>query len=165
MAFSFLKSSVTEQTPDRTLAIWSYELAKVFTCLNTDRSIDGLVYARSELADVAAMALLFGEQVEHEACAKAVRTTPISSVQDGLNRLYEALGQVCQSYVHSEVLGAHSTKEPVNTALTCFYKELYLFCRFYNWDYYELLELGEKRYMDRMNDIREHGKAEVIKPK
>jgi hypothetical protein len=157
MSFSFIENSVKPQTPDRTLNIWAYELAEVFKSFNEGSK----VYAKSELADVSAMALLFQEQTESmfpDLCGKrALKELCITDLLYGLSLLYTAFGDVCHAYVHAQVFGKKTTKDSVENAIIAFFHVLYKFCDFCEWDYYELIKLGEKRYLERMQDIVKNG--------
>jgi len=163
MSFSFLRASVTPQTPEETLNIWAYELAKVFECFYRPSSFSD-DYAKSELADVTAMARLFCEQVGLIANHEGGETQRFASCTEGLGCLYIALGQITQRYHYDKRFGDNSTKGSVQDAIYRFDDVLNSFCRYLSWSYLELLELGESRYKDRMKDLIAYAEQTQLKP-
>lgn len=92
--FSFVESDVTNQTPDETLHVMTYNLG-------------GLVEAHHK-------AKRYGEKG------------------------YNALGK----------------KQMADLISTCRY-----YCEQRSWDFDELMKLGEEAYLERMEDLRKHGKS------
>lgn len=162
MSFSFLKNSVTPQTPEETLNIWTYELAKVFECFyHLPTFSPG--YTQTELADITAMMRLFCEQEDLIAIQEGGELQRFTDYREGLACLYIALGQVVQYYHYSKRFGANSTKGSVQEAIYKFDDTLNSFCHYNFWSYLELLELGEKRYIERMQDLIAKGKQSQLK--
>lgn len=78
------------------------------------------------------------------------------------------LGKIIQCYHYSKRFGIDriekmSYKAYGKTEMADLISMLRMYCEQQEWNYEELLEMGEERYIERMNDLKNNGKKEQLK--
>ena len=154
MAFSFVTNSVNDQTSSETLNIMTYELAMMFILINLkNKDIGTSLFLKTELADFVSMCRMFCEQTE--LIFKELNLNRLTDLSAG--SIFIALGKLTQKYHYKKRFGSNSTKGEPQEALDILCDYIYSFCLAYNWSYFDIMELGEKRYLERMNDLIKNG--------
>lgn len=165
MTYSFVAKSANYQTPDETQAVLTYQLSKVFDCLYGRESETGFrSFASTEFADMTAMCRMLCEQEKYDFEKLCFNPEPREwSVDTILAKLFIALGKVVQRrhYIKRFGVSRHGKPEDAMHELTQLMRHL---CYHMNWDFWELCDMGESRYEERMKDLRENGLNQFLKP-
>jgi hypothetical protein len=161
MSFSFVEKSANNQTPPETLNIMTYELAMVFSLVNrSNKNSDLSMFIKTEVADFVSMTRMFCEQTG--LLFKDIDTNKKDDLSAG--RIFIALGYVIQRYHYKKRFGEYSEKGDPQESINILCDYIYSLCLEYHWNYFEVMELGEKRYIDRMRDLVTNGiKSELKK--
>jgi hypothetical protein len=155
VSFSFVKEDVTHQTADETQAILTYELSKVFDCLyhqDGDKAAD--LMAQTEFADTISMTRMLCEQslVDFNEYAFAPAVT-LDSTHKLLALSFISLGNVIQRRHYTKRFGFAKQGDTEST-IGQFIRSLRVLAQHLKWDFWALSDLGEKRYIERMKDLR-----------
>jgi hypothetical protein len=158
MSFSFVRSSVDVQSPSQTLAVAVYELAACIDSRNRNLWDD----AKAEYADFISMIRMYGEQrgidvdnLDRDKYAYQIEPGLTGSLAE---HVYVGLGRVVQCDHYDNVYGEGKHKHsPILKHVGKLWYLTGVFAAVKGWPIYELYDLGEERYRDRMSDIRKYG--------
>ena len=165
MSFSFVKNSVNPQTVEETQLVLVYELGRIFECLYDMRELSVYrEFARTELADFISMSRMLCEQVGWD--YDSMLTTRLNIF---VNTREQILAKM-QILVGKTIRGLHYMKRFSNCrgdspelSMGCLVDQTRWLCGLLDFDFWEVLELGEKRYIERMRDLVSNGVKEQLK--
>ena len=159
MGFSFLTHSVTQLTPERTLVILTYEVGAFIDTLGKSRD-----FGRTELSDIVSMTRMFCEQVGVDYDALLEPFDPIGRFNvELILKLAVSLGKLAQSYHYTNMFGSSLHHDDLPTSLREFIHTCRRCCFSLRWDYFDIQDMGERKYMERMAHIKQDGRKEVLK--
>ena len=171
MAFSFVENSVNPLTADQTQSVLIYELGALEDSLfSREKQPDYQTYGKTELSDCICMCRMLCEQESWS--YNEINFYYPEPYIDFFNLYHQIRSSSCklvQQRHYHRVFGDYSRGTPFDS-MTILLHWLYTLCEKMGWNYWEIQDMGEKRYKQRMKDIIEHGvksklKSEVINPK
>lgn len=168
MTYSFVKASVNEQSDEQTQLVMVYQLGNVFDCLlNREGDLKGfMAYAQTETADFISMCRMLCEQKEwnfEELCKDDQDVELPTGRTEQLGRSFIILSKVVRGLYHTMRFGNPHGENPEKYMKDLIHWVRRL-CTQMGWDFWEVIEMGEKRYEDRMEDLRKHGINKRLKP-
>ncbi len=166
MNFSFVKASANDQTIEETQLVLVYELSRIFECLYETRDLTGLAaFAKTELADYISMCRMLCEQVpwsfdrmtEHleEPIFKMSKEVILAKMQILMGKTIRGL----HYYKRFHEYRGDSPELCMTTLVT----QIHYLCRCMGWRFFELVDLGEQRYKERMDDLKKNGVKECLR--
>ena len=161
MSFSFVEKSANTIEIDETLNIMTYELAMIFVLTSKkEKDLDISGFLKTEVSDFVSMCRMFCEQTGLQ--FKELNLNRKEDLSAG--RLFISLGYVVQRYHYKKRFGDYSEKGDPQESIDILCDYIYSLCLTYKWDYFDIMEVGEKRYLARMNDLVTNGiKTELKK--
>jgi hypothetical protein len=165
MKFNFSKLSANDQSWEQTELVAVYELANIFDCFYDFGGESNHAFTKTEASDLTAMIRLLCEQekwnfdnfIGVDTTYKMLTDTQI------LGKIFIRLGKVIQQNHYNNRYGNYPKGNPQESMRELIHY-LRQFCVRHKWDFWELCDLGESRYKERMKDLREHGVNEQLRP-
>lgn len=163
--FSFKEHAVGYQSPEQTLLILAYETAKVEQCA-LDAAIKGeLGYKAAQLTEIADSISMLRYYCEMQSIDYE---GPNSIIKDGDLRLWDAskqlearvhvaAGTLIQSHHYNNIFGSTRYHHTVEVSMANLRELLRALCFERGHYYIDIATIGEEHYLERMEDIRQHG--------
>ena len=165
MSFSFVKNSANNQTIEETQLVMVYELGKIFECLFDKRELSGYrEFAMTELADFISMSRMLCEQVSwdyNSMLATKIYTFGYTREQL-LAKMQVCVGKVIRGLHYKKRFDDYRGDSP-DLCMQSLVDQTRRLCGLLDCDFWEVLELGEKRYVERMQDLQRNGIKEQLK--
>lgn len=171
MSFSFVKASANNQTLDETLNVWTYELSKIYDLLfdfklfnDTPIKDATVTMARTEMADYLSMTRMTCEQadINFDSLYEQEDKRSIAPLNIKLGRLFINHGLTIRGLHYIKRFNDCRGDNPQEKL-----KEVINYCRLictdFNWNFWELYDLGESRYKERMRDLIKTGIKSQLK--
>lgn len=154
MAFSFIEHTVRPQSPEQTLLILTYEIAKVVQCDEAGGGVGYNGHALTEMSDVISMLRYFCEQISAEFNA-------LSSDSDSKS-LVVSLGKVVQAWHYTNVFGSTLYHDKLIPSLEMLKGACVRYCHDKGWKFDDVALLGEEHFLERMQYIKESGVCQRV---
>jgi len=158
--FNFVKASVNPQTADETTMVLAYEVAKVVESIWGKEKERG--YGMTECADAISMCRMLCEQE----CWNYTGMIPEThdKIQHSIifTMMHISMGNIIQRRHYHNRYGNYPKGNPQESMMQLI-RDLYNLAHAMSWHYYDLEELGESRYKDRMNDLKTFGIQDKLK--
>jgi hypothetical protein len=169
MAYSFVKASANNQTPDETQLVMVYELGRIFDCLLNRGAEDFKAFkafAQTETADFISMCRMLCEQKGWDFEVLAYDDTGVEVIlprSEQLARIYVALSKVVRGNFYIKRFGKPRNEDP-EASMRVVIHWTKMLCNNMDWDFEEVRAIGESKYEERMRDLRETGLNTQLKP-
>ena len=168
MTYSFVEASANNQTVDETELVLVYELGRIFDCLlNREGDLKAFkAFAKAETADFISMSRMLCEQMSWDFNAVYGDDDVEYMLQgsESLSRIFIALSKVIRGNFYVKRFGNARNEDP-EESMKVIIQWVKRLCRSMGWEFWELVQLGEERYEERMKDLRECGINSRLKPK
>lgn len=172
MAFSFVKLSVNPQTTDETIHVMTYELGQIMDTLdNYDKSIVEIKLGKKEcsktdIADFISMIRMYCEQQEINYTLLVPVTVESMGIEKHidiiLHQIFIKLAKTIRAYHYFKRFGVwRHGKDSEFLQEVIFWARL--LCNKLGFDYWELQDMGESKYKDRMKDLKDNGIKSKLK--
>ena len=165
MSFSFVKNSANNQTIEETQLVLTYELGKIFECLYDTRETSGCIaHARTELADFISMSRMLCEQAnwDYDDMIVGSKDLFINNKEQILAKMYILVGKVIHGLHYKKRFNEYRGDNP-ELCMQVLVDQTCRLCSLLKLDFWETLELGEKRYVERMRDLVNIGVKSQLK--
>ncbi len=164
MTYSFVANSANDQMVEDTQLVLTYELSKVCDCLFDPSTLDEKkFYGQTEIADTISMVRMLCEQKRWN-FEDMLGAEPTFSVnrQEVLNELFVRLGVLIRGIFYYKRFMNYRGPKPQDT-MVMFISSLRKLCHCMHWDFEDLTKMGEERYKERMQDLKEKGVNEGLR--
>lgn len=158
--FSFKDNAATEPDVDTVLHFLSYEVGSVQDCyIKFEYSLDKLfkTWEQHELADVICVARLFCELVEIQYEDNDINWEFVNRLV-GSDRLLLGMsicvGKLAQIFHYTNIFRNADTIGTYDQWIGNLDTLIQNMCSIEGWNYDELVDYGEKKYLDKMEEIR-----------
>ena len=165
MSFGFIKNSANNQTVEETQLVLTYELGKVFECLYDKRELSGYrEFAKTEIADFISMSRMLCEQVgwDYDIMITAKSNIFDNTREQLLAKMQILVGKIIHGLHYKKRFNEYRGDDP-EMCMQCLADQTRWLCNVMKFDFWETLELGEKRYIERMRDLLTTGVKEQLK--
>lgn len=166
MSYSFVESSANNQTLEETQLVLTYELGRIFNCLYNVRDLVGYdTFGRTEMSDFISMMRMLCEQKSwnYELLMKEATSLPSRYDYNGvLAKMMIALGKLIRGLHYVKRFNDPRGDDPL-IAIVELLRWSRQLCLSLHWDYWQLQDLGELRYEERMQDLRANGISTGLK--
>ena len=165
MSYSFVKNSANNQIVEETQLIMVYELGKVFECLYDKRELSGYrEFARTELADFISMSRMLCEQVgwNYDNMITSNSNIFVNTREQLLAKMQILLGKIIRGLHYKKRFDDYRGDSP-DICMQCLVDQTRWLCGLLLFDFWEVVELGELRYIERMHDLMSNGIKSQLK--